>query len=80
MSSIDTSLKGFESIGIKISEQQFTDLCTLNMQCNSDGKSVPVFNTIILLRILGLLPEEMLTDAKRDVSEYERKFGLRGKV
>ena len=24
--------------------------------------------------------KEMLTDAKKDVSEYERKFGLRGKV
>ena len=81
MCRIDTSIKGFEAVGIKITEQQFEELCALNMQCLAEpGKEVPVFNMVVLLRILGVLPADMLTEPMRDLSEYERKFGVRKKV
>lgn len=77
MGRIDTSISGFAKAGIKITEKQFNDLSVLNMQCYSDGKNAQVFNMILLLRILGLLPEE-IKEQEKDLSEFERKFGVRG--
>lgn len=78
MGRIDTSIKGFADRVIKVTEEQFEDLCALNLQCGSEGKYIPVFNMVVLLRILGVLPKEMLIDEpKQDLSEYERKFGVR---
>lgn len=86
-SRIDTSIDGFKYVGINLTKQQFEDLCALNMliMCNENRKNIPVFNTMLVLKTLGLLPPEMINeigDKQRngdfnDGSEesFQRKFG-----
>lgn len=86
-SRIDTSIDGFKYVGISLTEQQFEDLRDLNMLilCNDNRKSIPVFNTILVLKILNLLPPEMVNEigdkqCNGDIDDdpYEscqRKFG-----
>lgn len=84
MAKIDTSMEGFEHVGIKLTEQQYEDLCDFNvLLMNEDRKHVPVFNTMVLLKILGLLPKEMLIGENPNNGEevldsreqLHRKFG-----
>lgn len=80
---IDTSLEGFRYVGINLTEEQYNDLRDLNtlILCNEHRQRIPVFNTMIVLKILGLLPETMLCqpgDEEQVVDDEEminRKFG-----
>ena len=75
---VDTSQKGFEYVGIKLSDEQFQDMCNLNLLLANDRKDIPVFNMLVLMKVLGLLPSEMMRDNESDDSGddiYERKFG-----
>ena len=84
---IDTTHKGFEYIGIKLTDEQFQDLAALNMLWigNEERKKSPVFHILILMKILGLLPPEMIckesnqkADDNTDKDVYqalERMFG-----
>lgn len=83
MRRVDTSKDGFEYVGIKLTDKQFEDLCSLNQLIASDDyrKRVPVFNMVLVLKILGLLPEEMIcneieSESDVDLEELlQRKFG-----
>lgn len=55
---VDTSQKGFEYVGIKLSDEQFQDMCNLNLLWANDRKDIPVFNMLVLMKVLGLLPSE----------------------
>lgn len=61
---IDTSIYGFRHVGINLTDKQYDDLRDLNtlILCNEHRQRIPVFNILIVLRILGLLPEEMLCE------------------
>lgn len=61
MKKIDTSKEGFKYAGVNVSEQQFEDFTALNlqMQCHPE---IPVFNIIMLLKVLNLLPSEMIDE------------------
>lgn len=77
---VDTSQKGFEYVGIKLTDEQYQDLCDLNLLWtgNESRKLSPVFHILVLMKILGLLPPEMMRDNESDDSGddiYERKFG-----
>lgn len=84
---IDTSIEGFKYVGINITKQQYEDLCDLNMliMCNENRKNIPVFNTMLVLKILDLLPTEMICNKcnnNTDSNSYDniynslqRKFG-----
>jgi hypothetical protein len=84
---IDTSRKGFEYVGINLTEKQYEDLKTLNAMILMDEhrQNIPVFNTMLVLKILGLLPSEMVRNVSNsnsddntnnDFNNYlERKFG-----
>ena len=75
---VDTSQKGFEYVGIKLTDEQFQDMCNLNLLWANDRKDIPVFNMLVLMKVLGLLPSEMIRDNESDDSGddiYERKFG-----
>lgn len=75
---IDTSLQGFGKVGINMTDEQYRDFTGLNMQCLSEeGKGIPVFNAMLLLKYLGLLPKEMIIDADSSITEEEKKFGVR---
>lgn len=82
---VDTSQKGFEYVGIKLSDEQFQDMCNLNLLWANDRKDIPVFNMLVLMKVLGLLPSEMINDSSRNntSNDYcndrkellQRKFG-----
>lgn len=75
---VDTSQKGFEYAGIKLTDQQFQDVCDLNLLWSDERKDIPAFNMLVLMKVLGLLPPEMMCDNESDDSGddiYERKFG-----
>ena len=84
---VDTSQKGFEYVGIKLTEQQFQDLCDLNFLWigNENRQLSPVFHILVLMKVLGLLPPEMINDRSRNNASndycndrkelFQRKFG-----
>lgn len=75
MAEIDTSIKGFAEIGIKITDEQFKDISLLNMVANNEGKYIPVFNVIMILKYLGLLPEDMIIDPNKNITNEELLVG-----
>lgn len=82
---IDTSQKGFEYVGIKLTDQQFKDVCDLNLLWSDERKDIPAFNMLVLMKALGLLPPEMVCDSRNSGTDnnsssniyetLERKFG-----
>lgn len=82
---IDTSQKGFEYVGIKLTDQQFKDVCDLNLLWSDERKDIPAFNMLVLMKALGLLPPEMVRDSRSSDTDnnsssniyetLERKFG-----
>lgn len=85
-SGIDTSVEGFRYVGINLTEKQYQDLVALNISLMSGKRdSIPVFNMMILLKILRLLPPEMICDVGDNQTgndggddfreEFQRKFG-----
>lgn len=82
---IDTSQKGFEYVGIKLTDQQFKDVCDLNLLWSDERKDIPAFNMLVLMKALGLLPPEMVCDSRNSDTDnnsssnihetLERKFG-----
>lgn len=82
---IDTSQKGFEYVGIKLTDQQFKDVCGLNLLWSDERKDIPAFNMLVLMKALGLLPPEMVCDSRNSDTDnnsssniyetLERKFG-----
>ena len=87
MKKIDTSIEGFRYAGIKLTEQQYEDLRDLNtlILMNEHRQNIPVFNIMLVLKILGLLPPEMVCDSGNSKSDnnsntninemLESKFG-----
>lgn len=86
MSKIDTTKDGFEYIGINLTDEQYEELCQLNIFAISpERQEIPVFHMMVLLKIIGLLPSEMINDEGRKYSNYnpdddfieylQRKFG-----
>lgn len=85
-SEIDTSIEGFRYVGINLTKEQYQDLVALNISLiGGERDYIPVFNMMILLKILGLLPPEMICDAADNQTgndgcddfqeEFQRKFG-----
>lgn len=84
---IDTSIEGFRYVGINLTEQQYDDLCDLNalILANEHRQNIPVFNIMLVLKILGLLPLEMINKVGNNQSNnnfnsnsnerLQRKFG-----
>ena len=75
-----------KSIFSRFFQKQYQDLVALNISLMSGKRdSIPVFNMMVLLKILGLLPPEMIcevgnnqtgNDGGDDFSEeFQRKFG-----
>ena len=70
---------------LKETDQQFQDVCDLNLLWSDERKDIPAFNMLVLMKVLGLLPPEMVCDSRSsdtdnnsssDIYEtLERKFG-----
>lgn len=79
-----TSKEDFKKIGIELTDEQYDDLCQINlfMMLMPD---IPVYNILLILKTLGLIPTEMPDNegrndgddnsAKNSHEEFERKFG-----
>lgn len=85
-SGIDTSIEGFRHVGINLKKEQYQDLVALNISLMSGKRdSIPVFNMMILLKILGMLPPEIICEVADNQTgddsgddfheEFQRKFG-----
>lgn len=73
---VDTSQKGFEYVGIKLTDEQYQDLCDLNLLWtgNESRKLSPVFHILVLMKILGLLPPEMMCDNKNTNKQNDKSY------
>lgn len=83
---VDTSIEGYVSIGIKITQEQLSDLACINTMIRTGTfDDVPVHAIILVLKTLGLIPTEVKkntasnnsdNDANDNLKEsFERKFG-----
>ena len=63
---LDTSIDGYKAVGIVITQEQLNDLGFLNAVINADRErgveADPVFYMTVLLRIMGVLPEDATTE------------------
>ena len=68
MNSIDTSIEGFRYVGINLTEEQYKELCQLNalILMNENRQKMPVFNIMLVLKILNLLPAEIRDNISGD--------------
>lgn len=79
---IDTTKEGFEYAGISLTEQQYQDLIALNMQMQLH-QDIPVFSMMMLLKVLGILPPEMVNNNGDNIPEsnyeqwHQRRYGKR---
>lgn len=79
-----TFKEDLENIGIRITDEQYSDLCEINLFMKG-MPDIPVYNILLILKILGLIPTEVPDkesgqesngdSKKRLESEFERKFG-----
>lgn len=79
-----TFKEDLENIGIHITDEQYSDLCEINLFMKG-MPDIPVYNILLVLKTLGLIPTEVpdqKSGQKRDSnfkerleSEFERKFG-----
>lgn len=86
---IDTSKEGFEYIGIKLTDEQYSDLVFINNMFLFDSidqtERYPVFYIVLVLKALGLLKTEIPDNESGNYGnnnfaddldkEFERKFG-----
>lgn len=79
---VDTSINGFKYVGINLTDKQYKDLCDLNLLLIGDNrKDIPVFNIIMVLKVLGLLPSEMINEESNNQcndnidNDIQHKFG-----
>lgn len=67
MSKIDTSLVGYEFIGVNLTQEQLNDLGIINSMMKADiGKDIPVHCILLVLKCLGLLPTELMCEISND--------------
>lgn len=79
-----TSKEDFKKIGIELTDEQYDDLCQINlfMMLMPD---IPVYNILLILKTLGLIQIKIPNNesgndgndnsAKNSHEEFERKFG-----
>lgn len=79
-----TFKEDLENIGIHITDEQYSDLCEINLFMKG-MPDIPVYNILLILKTLGLIPTKIPdkeSGQKRDSNtkrcfdnEFERKFG-----
>lgn len=79
-----TFKEDLENIGIHITDEQYSDLCEINLFMKG-MPDIPVYNILLILKTLGLIPTKMIEqeanqDSNADIdngfqNEFNRKFG-----
>ncbi len=80
-----TDKKSLEDIGIFLTDEQYDDLCNINILMQTEENKIPVYHILLLLKTLNLLPataEKSKGDSDKSVltiEEYKeifkKKFG-----
>lgn len=66
---LDTSQEGYQYIGINFTNEQYEDMCMINlMSMSEECKDIPVHSIILVLKCLGLLPPELMRKVSNDQS------------
>lgn len=70
---VDTSIKGFEKLGIKLTQEQYNDLWDCNFQImqsvtskESNLYASPMLPIMELLKKWNMLPKEMICEPSND--------------
>lgn len=79
-----TFKEDLENIGIHITDEQYSDLCEINLFMKG-MPDIPVYNILLILKTLGLIPtkvpdQESNKERNSNLDEliksgFERKFG-----
>lgn len=79
-----TFKEDFENIGIHLTDEQYSDLCDINLFMKG-MPDIPVYNIALVLKTLGLIPTEMEEQETNQNSnanlsnsfqnKFKRKFG-----
>lgn len=70
-----TGKKDYEDIGIKLTDEQFQDLCNINLLAYDSLEYIPVHTILLVLKTLGLIKTEMPEKENDERTEWEKKFG-----
>ena len=79
-SGIDTSKSGLEQVGIKLTDEQYNQLCTINQRMALETqRRIPVFYGLIALRTLGIIPDHLENERNSfgEDEKYDRLFGMK---
>lgn len=75
---LDTSIEGYRAAGIVITQEQLDQLGFLNAIMNADRelgvKADPVFYMAVLLRIMGVLPEDAATEQTHPFGRFTEEL------
>lgn len=76
MKKIDTSIEGYKYIGINLTEEQYKKLTDLNVliMSNDNRRNNYVFNIVLVLKILNLLPSEIVNKECDSNSDYNLNY------
>lgn len=67
MATIETSIEAYRKIGISLNDRQFEGLCNLNLLAQgNDNKDIPIHFIVMTLKVLGLLPPELMCEVCND--------------
>ena len=59
---LDTSKEALEKLGIKLTDDQYHNLCMVSLGSMAEHKNIPVFTILLVLKHLGILPKELTCD------------------
>lgn len=70
-----TFKEDLENIGIHVTDEQYSDLCEINLFMKG-MPDIPVYNILLVLKTLGLIP----TEVPDQENGFENKFGKIKKI
>lgn len=78
---LDTSKEALEKLGIKLTDEQYHNLCMVSLGSTAEHKNIPVFTILLVLKHLGILPKELTCDngieniGEKSQEWYNRMYG-----
>lgn len=78
---LDTSKEALEKLEIKLTDEQYHNLCMASLGSMAEHKNIPVFTILLILKRLGILPKELACDngieniEKGSQEWYNRMYG-----
>lgn len=65
MSTIETSKEAYKKIGINLTDEQYQNLCYINLLAQGkDNRDIPIHFILMTLKALGLIPTEQMREIR----------------